>query len=677
MASEVGSWGRPPDRPSQIALGLGVLLVILAAVPTGCAWLASLVDFSGVSDLTRRRRFLGIAGFVAAFLSLGYIAFYLRGGPRDLLSPAYWVQGRALAHGELSWSASDPVASFRASRMLGSLPDRAAGVLPPGFPLLLAAGFLVGAPMLVGPLLAAALVVATWGLARELAAASGPFDARTQTRAEIVGRVAAGLSMVSVALRHFTADALPHGAVALGVACALAAALRARRTGDRRMAGLAGLAVGFVLATEPLSAVPIGAVALALFLGARDRRVLVWGLCALVPGVLLLLSANRAATGAWLALPAHVYASLLATPVAPRHGPVVRVLLALRAHLADMENFEPLALLAIVPFVRGRSRAAVMGGIVVAGQLAVAAISAVRATGAERGLVAVLPIEHALAAIALAQLFPTPLATARAAVGTLGIALAGFAVHTSRDHVRVAESDLGHPHYEPDVAREMGVANGLLYFEDDQGFELAYDPEASASHGVEAARLLGDDHDRLLYDLLGHPQIHRYTATGTTASVTAWTPPNTGSDSWRFEAESDWPGVSLEAARAEVSEGAPACASDGKGLTVRPRVAGGQGSATLSLPVPRGAVPPDRRTWTITPRAIQRGGGGSATLWLVTSLGGPPLARWTWDDATKVPGCVDLPAQTVELGGDRPRAWLVLTASTDAVTLDKTTLRSR
>jgi hypothetical protein len=74
---------------------------------------------------------------------------------------------------------------------------------------------------------------------------------------------------------------------------------------------------------------------------------------------------------------------------------------------------------------------------------------------------------------------------------------------------------------------------------------------------------------------------------------------------------------------------------------------------------------------------MQRGGKGSATLVLAAAPDGPPLAQWTWDDDAKNPTCVDLPAQPVELGGDRTRAWLVLKAHGGPVALDKTTLRSR
>ena len=686
--AESGTWGRPVDPPSQAALALAAALLLAAVVPAGCAWLASLLDFAGLPDLARKRRFLGVAAFVASFLSLGYIAFYLRGGPRDALAPVYWLQGRALEHGELSWTAADPLASFRAAHLLSARPDRVAGIFPPGYPLLLSAGFLLGAPMLVGPLLAASLVVATWALASELARAAGLCG----ERAEVVARTAVGLSILSAAMRHFTADTLPAGAAAVAVTAAAASALRARRLGDRRFFALAGLCAGAVLAIQTASAVPVGGLVLSLAVGVppvaaplrrrgRDPRAVLWALLAALPFVLLLLAANRAAAGRALSSPAALYFATLGAggpALAASASGGVGALLQLRAHLADVANLEPLALLAVVPFVgRAPGRTVALVGLVVPGLLVVSLLAGPADGGVERGLVCAVPIEHALVALALAQLFP--LALPRAAVTTLALALLGFAVHTARDHRRLAAADLGRPHYEPDVVRDASVASGLLYFDDDQGFELAFDPEVPASHGILAARMRGDDNDRLLYDLLGHPPIHRYSALGPAASVVAWTPPNENSDTWRFEAESDWPALAVQAARVEVAEGAAPCASEGRGLTVTPSASGpvAEGSAALPLPVPRGAALPERRTWSVAPRAILRGGSGSATLELVTSAGPAPVARWTWQDAASSPACVDLPAQTVELGGERPRAWLVLHAAGGAVTLDKTTLRPR
>ncbi|HEY8039394.1 MAG TPA: hypothetical protein VIF15_06350 [Polyangiaceae bacterium] len=676
-AAWLGTWSRPPDRPAQVALGAAVALLAIALVPGGPRWLASALDFTTVGDLTRRRRFLTVAAFVAAFLSLGYIAFYLRGGPRAPDAAAYWLEGRAMSHGELAWAAPEPSASFRARFLLFAPPDRLAGIFPPGYPLLLAAGFLVGAPMLVGPLLAAILVAATWWLAHEVAASAG----ESGPRAEAIARVAAGLSIVSAALRYHTADALPYGAAAVALVAALASALCARRTGDPRFFGAAGLAVGLLAATNPASAVAAGAVVTAMASGASRRaRALAWACAAALPGVLLLLAADHAALGRAFASPSAAYFAMVEPHAATSTaGGIAAALRRLRLHLVDAANFEPLALLSLVPLlVRGRARGAVLVALVVAGQLALSLpldADPASSGGGARMLVCVLPLEHALIALALARLFPRSLA--RAAMATLALALAGFAVHASHEHDRLAASDLGRPRFEPDVAREANVAHGLLFFDDDQGYELAHDPGVLASHGIQAVRMRGDDHDRLLYDSLGHPVIHRYVAAGTSASLVFWSPPGSGSDTWRFEAESDWPPLLQGGGAAQVVDASAACGADGRVLTLTP-AGDAEAAILLALPVPRGPTPPERKTWMVTPRVLESGAAGSATLVLVAGPGGPPLAQWMWEeDASKTPSCLELPSQPVELGGDLTRAWLLLRARGGPVSLDRTTLRPR
>ena len=109
----LGTWSRPPDRPSQVALAVAAALLVVALVPGGPRWLLSMLEVTGAAEPRRRRRFLFVASFVAAFLSLGYVAFYLRGGPRAPEAATYWLQGRALSHGRLAWTVSDPTASFR------------------------------------------------------------------------------------------------------------------------------------------------------------------------------------------------------------------------------------------------------------------------------------------------------------------------------------------------------------------------------------------------------------------------------------------------------------------------------------------------------------------------------------------------------------------------------------
>jgi hypothetical protein len=628
-------------------------------------------------DLARPRRFLTVSSFAAAFLSLGYIAFYLRGGPRAPEAATYWLQGRAMSHGELAWATPDPTASFRTTHLLSLVPERLSGVLPPAFSLLLAAGFLVGAPMLVGPLVAAALVVSTWLLAHELAAGAGERD---PTRAERVARIAVGLSLVSAALRHGTADVVPDGAAATVIAVTLAAGLKARRTATPRTFGLAGLALGFLLATQPASSVPVSVVLLVLALdtpgdggGGRARSV-AWMAAASMPGVALLLAANRSATGHAFASPAAVYVA----GVEPRSmllGAKVGALATirhLREHLTEVSNFEPLALLAIAPLVgKARSRTAALFALLIAALVATALL--VAPFGAP-GLVLVVPLEQALVALGIVRLFPG--SAARAATVAFALAATGFALHTSYDHERIASSDRGRPSYEPDVAREANVSHGVLFFDDDQGYEMASDPGVPASHGIEAARMRGDDHDRLLYDELGHPPSHRYIVGPTSATVSPWTPPGGTTETWRFEAESDWPPLAPAHGWAEIVGATASCASDGHALALNP-AGDTEASMTLELPVPRGTSPPPRRTWMVVPRVFQRGGAGEGTMAVVLAPGGPPLATWSWTDSASAPSCSDLVGQPVELGAERRTAWLVVTARGGSVAVDKTTLRPR
>jgi hypothetical protein len=704
-ATWLGVWSKPPDVPAQVALAVAAVLLIAAVTPGGPRRLASALDFAGLTDLDRRRRFLAVASFSAAFLSLGYLAVYLRGGPRAPVAASLWLQGRVLSHGALSWVPPGPLPSFRPLDALFVAPDRLAGVCPPGYPLLLAAAFLLGAPMLVGPVLAAGLVIVTWALARELATASG----LARPRAELVARAAAGLSIVSVGLRHATADAVPSGAIALGVAATLTSSLRQRRSGEPRWALAAGLAAGALWAVEPAAAIGATVVALGLAgLGRARVTTLGWIAAGAAPGVALLLAANHAATGHFFASPASALGALAGqsgqtgqSGPAPLGGAgtpsgLASAARALRMHLEDVACFEPLTLLALVPLAvpRGRTVAAGAAVLLLGAEVAVALPGLAHGSAEGAGAVALagaLPLEHALIALALAMLAPER--TSALAAGVLGIAAGAFAVHGAGDQRRLGDADAGRPRFEPDVVRESGVTAGLLFFDDDEAFELAHDPRATPSHGVLAVRQRGDDADRLVYESLGRPPTHRYLAPrapGATATVPFWTPPGAG-DFWRFEAEAGWPPASVRGGRAERFEAIGACASDGRGLTLTPDATGPGATARLviELPVPRGAGggPPDRRTWLVTPRAVQRGSGGAATLALVldpreSGEGGdrPPLALWSWSDAAsgRSPTCEDLPAQTVELGAaGRSRAWLVLTAKGGPVTFDRTLLRPR
>src|SRR3954468_24386826 len=133
----------------------------------------------------RRSLWLVLLCLLAFALSWAYLGYYLRGGPRIIDATSYFLEARSLAAGSFSFHAPDPTAAFRGRFLLAHDSGHELGVIfPPGYPLLLSLGVRLGVPLLVGPLLGALLVLATYALARALQQ-----DAK-------VAWVAAGLSVV-------------------------------------------------------------------------------------------------------------------------------------------------------------------------------------------------------------------------------------------------------------------------------------------------------------------------------------------------------------------------------------------------------------------------------------------------------------------------------------------------
>lgn len=552
LAALAGAWGPPPDVVATCALVLALVALVTARTKGGRLLLGD-----GAVDT---RAFLWATAFASALVSLLWIAHYLRGGPRIVDATTYFLQGRALSHGALSWPVLEPTASFR-GRFLDYLPGSAtdpgtlSGIFPPGYPLLLAFGFAIHAPMVVGPLLAAALVFATHRLATTLARAYGETEL-----VEPVGRTAALLSFACAALRYHTADTMSHGATALFVVLAFDAALRGR-------AWIFGLALGAAFATRPVSAMPVALVG--LFALARHaspaqggrRRVAAAIAIAVgaLPGVALLLASQKAATGAWFASTQRMYYALSDGPAdcfrwglganvgcLHEHGEFVRARLAegygvvamlgttlrrLRMHAMDVANFEPLVLVALLPaFTRPSTRLARPERLATALVLLHVAAYAPfyfdgnYPGGGARFFADVLPVEHALLALALTLGLsasastparprpPSPeLAafTARAGL-VLALSFAGFAVHASFDHVQLARRDGGLPMFEPDRLVRAKIDRGLVFVDTDHGFALGHDPFASPTRGILVARRRGDARDRMLYEHLGKPPTYIY-----------------------------------------------------------------------------------------------------------------------------------------------------------------------
>ncbi|MDF2697441.1 MAG: hypothetical protein K0S65_5824, partial [Labilithrix sp.] len=457
--SLLGTWSRPPDFPAKAALVLTALFVIAAVLCRGRTLLFGFQHEDHDAARTERRRFLAVLGIAAGLLSIAYVAVYLRGGPRIIDATTYFLQGRALSHGDLSWTPPEgPSASFRGRFLLhreaGPDVPSLGGIFPPGYPLLLSFGFMLGAPMIVGPLLALGLVAATYHLARALAEEALP------DLAEPIARSAALLSLFCAALRYHTADTMSHGAAALGVTIALACAVRARQVRakpidpqidpsplarGRAEALLAGLATGWVLATRPISALPIALVTFGLLARAgtaqrgRRSRLVVLALAGALPGLLLLLVSQRAVAGSWLESTQRMYYAISDGPTGCfrwgfgrgtgclfEHGEFVEARLPhgygfveaalttlrrLREHLLDVANLEPLALLVLLPALLRRRHTA-SGAILAATALVGLQVLAYvpfyfdgdYPGGGARFFADVLPVEHALVMIGVGSL---------------------------------------------------------------------------------------------------------------------------------------------------------------------------------------------------------------------------------------------------------------------------------
>ena len=721
----VGTWGRPPDDAAKIAIGLSVVALILAVTGRGRS-------IMGIGEhALPRRLFLWVAAFSAALLSIVYIATYLRGGPRIIDATTYFLQGRALSHGDLAWAVDEPTASFRGRFLLfreGAGDTAMGGIFPPGYPLLLAFAFRIGAPMVVGPAIAAALVIVTYRLALTIGQDALGRTPEARALVEPMARTAAIISIVCAALRYHTADTMAHGATALGITLALDAALKGR-------AIVAGLALGAVVATRPVSAVAIGVVA--CWLVARKRpqasgfrpraereragsgtdenwaREVLLVLSGAVPGIALLLVAQHSVTGAWLSSSQKMYYALSdglpdcfrwgfgrGTGCLYEHGDFVEARLGkgyglveaagttlrrLRMHLLDVANLEPLALLLFVPLARlrgetKRSPAVVAALVLVLGHVLAYAgfyFDGNYPGGGARLFADVLPVEHVLLAVAVARIAGAERAV-RGGFALASVMLVGFAVHAVFGHIQLAERDGGRPMFEPDLLARANITTGLVFVETDHGFALGHDPDARIKSGFVIARLHNDDRDRLLFDHLDHPPTYLYKRNVPDAVagqgpplaapvVVPWAPPALGEPA-RFEAEAEWPALAQKGGFAVPVSG-DACLSGARALALTPSPLDGHATATITVPVPvagRYFVALRVANGSKVPHTASRG--AKLPTGAIT-FGG---MHWDWADSGGT-DCSELPVREVTLAP--PSATLVFEAQNGSIALDRVTLK--
>jgi hypothetical protein len=294
-------------------------------------------------------------------------------------------------------------------------------------------------------------------------------------------------------------------------------------------------------------------------------------------------------------------------------------------------------------------------------------------------------VEHALVALGLLGLGR---GASRWGPVVLGLSCAGFAVHGAFLHEQLRDRDGARTTFDAELlsSARLGVTiDGkrptvptLVLVDTDAAFDLAHDPAAveraaddvargKAPNGLFVARARGDDHDRLLYDRLGHPQSWTYrpkpAAPGTVADLahpddtprpnelSLWTPTATwagGAETWRFEGESMWPPLAQSGgAWAEPVWMTDSCASppgNGRALALHVSASPG-GSVAVSVPVPRAG------SWLVTPRFALGSALASPAAELRTK-GGAVLASWREGEAAAASGagavrCVDFPGRLV------------------------------
>jgi hypothetical protein len=94
---------------------VGVAAFVIGAVALGAAALLR-EPWSKLAGRVSPRHFVVGAAVGAALLSAGYIAYYLRGGPRIVDATSYFLEARALAQGNLAFDVPDPSGSFCSRR---------------------------------------------------------------------------------------------------------------------------------------------------------------------------------------------------------------------------------------------------------------------------------------------------------------------------------------------------------------------------------------------------------------------------------------------------------------------------------------------------------------------------------------------------------------------------------
>lgn len=571
------------------------------ALAWGCLILAALVLFWPKS----LRKFpstatLGALALSAALLSWFYFEHYLGGGPRVIDATAYLLEARTFARGAFSFEIPDPTASFRGRFLVHTTQGahQLAPIFPPGYPALLSLAVRLGNFMLLGPLLAAALVIVTYRITLSL-------SGRKQT-----ALVAATLSVLCACLRYHTAETMSHGAAALFTALAAWASIeiiRERPAPHLKWWLLLGGSLGALISTRQLTGALVGLACL-LSIACRIGQeppislkkhlpAIAFLLLAALPGIALLLAHQHAITGDFLTSPQTRYYALADGPadcfgiglgkgchyehadvVAQQGGKGLTLFWALKNtlhrihwHSLDVANFEPLFLIAVFMLGKTRHRAAYrpLRFIVLCLPLGYAFFyfNGSYPGGGARFFSELLPLWHALLAVGLCALRITPWG--------LSAALVGFSLHASFSHRALASAHFGpNTAFAPRVGERLLAKNpassrtspALVFFSSAHLFNAS----ALSSSAFVAARRTRDSREAYLVDSLKPPSAWIYESQSDGFSLIPWTPTSHSHDDCQLSLEvaADYPVLAAKEVWAHPESTAASCLSTARVLRV-------------------------------------------------------------------------------------------------------------
>lgn len=210
---------------------------------------------------------------------------------------AYLVQARMFAAGELTLPAP-PVPDGFEVFLLKVAGDRWYATPPPGWPMLLAFGTIIGLPWLINPLLAGLNILLAYVFLREI-------------YSKHLARIAVFFLAISPWYLFLGMSFMTH---MFSLTCALIACIGvcwARRSGNAVWAGIAGLAIGIISLVRPLEAAAMAGLLGLWSIGLGGERLALTGIAALILGTALTgslgLAYNAALTGNPFEFPINTY----------------------------------------------------------------------------------------------------------------------------------------------------------------------------------------------------------------------------------------------------------------------------------------------------------------------------------------------------------------------------------